>query len=132
MESPLKFIPVAGTNNRVVIKRDKAKSHIKQFGHGIVGVTSGTDQKNTGIVLGVSEIDDKWQKPYLKVGYRVIFEEYSVKKFSTLEEEELLTCRESSIIGVFTQDEVDSSIQIDEQILEDIRNSEEALTHPDR
>jgi len=64
-----KLIPIAGTNNRVVIKRDVTEEKT-----GLIILAEGAKQApNTGIVISVSEKDADGYLPTVKKGDRVMF-----------------------------------------------------------
>lgn len=92
----LNIKPIAGTANRVVV--EPAAAEEKTAG-GIIIPDTAKEKPQKGKVVSVSDIDEKGNKPAVKVGDTVLYGKYSGTEV-TYEGREYLIMRESDIYAV--------------------------------
>ena len=95
-ENKVNIKPVAGTQNRVVVEPAPAEEKTKG---GIIIPDTAKEKPQRGKVLAVSEIDEKGNKPAVKVGDVVLYGKYSGTEIQ-LEGKEYLIMRESDIFAI--------------------------------
>lgn len=88
--------PIAGTANRVVVEPAAAEA---KTASGIIIPDTAKEKPQKGIVISISEVDDKGNKPVVKVGDQVLYGKYSGTEL-TFEGKEYLIMRESDIYAV--------------------------------
>jgi chaperonin GroES len=88
--------PIAGTANRVVVEPAAAEA---KTASGIIIPDTAKEKPVKGIVISISEVDDKGNKPVVKVGDQVLYGKYSGTEFS-FEGKDYLIMRESDIYAV--------------------------------
>jgi chaperonin GroES len=94
--SKINIKPIAGTNNRVVIEATAAEEKTLS---GIIIPDSAKEKPQKGIVVSVSEEDEKMMKPKVKVGDVVLYGKYSGTEIS-VDGKEFLIMRESDILAI--------------------------------
>lgn len=92
----LKIKPVAGTQNRVIVK--PAEAETKTAG-GIIIPDSAKEKPQRGTVVSASEVDDKGNKPVVKPGDTVLYGKYSGTEIQ-VDGQDLLIMRESDIFAI--------------------------------
>jgi chaperonin GroES len=93
--SELKIKPIAGTNNRVLVKPDKAE---EKTASGIIIPDSAKEKPQQGKVVAVSD-DLKDEQPTVKVGDTVLYGKYSGTEL-VFEGDDYLMMKESDIYAV--------------------------------
>ena len=88
--------PIAGTQNRVIIEPAPAETITAG---GIYIPDTAKEKPQKGEVMAVSDIDEKGNKPSVKVGDTVIYGKYSGTEL-TVEGKELIVMRESDILAI--------------------------------
>lgn len=88
--------PVAGTQNRVVVEAAAAE---EKTASGIIIPDTAKEKPQRGIVIAVSEKDDKGNKPEVKVGDTVLYGKYAGTEVQ-VEGKDLLIMRESDIFAI--------------------------------
>ena len=92
----VKIKPIAGTQNRVVVEPAAAEEKTKS---GIIIPDTAKEKPQRGKIVSISEIDEKGNKPAVKVGDEVLYGKYAGTEI-TLEGKEYLIMRESDIFAV--------------------------------
>lgn len=92
----LNIKPIAGTANRVIVEPAAAE---EKTASGIIIPDTAKEKPVKGIVAGVSEIDEKGNKPTVKVGDQVLYGKYAGNDFS-YEGKDYLIMKESDIYAV--------------------------------
>jgi chaperonin GroES len=92
----VKIKPIAGTQNRVVVEPAAAEEKTKS---GIIIPDTAKEKPQRGKIVSVSDIDDKGNKPAVKVGDEVLYGKYAGTEI-TVEGKEYLIMRESDIFAV--------------------------------
>ncbi len=92
----VKIKPIAGTQNRVVVEPAAAEEKTKS---GIIIPDTAKEKPQRGKIVSVSEVDDKGNKPAVKVGDEVLYGKYAGTEI-TVEGKEYLIMRESDIFAV--------------------------------
>ena len=92
----VKIRPIAGTQNRVVVEAAAAEEKTKS---GIIIPDTAKEKPQRGKIVSVSEVDDKGNKPAVKVGDEVLYGKYAGTEI-TVEGKEYLIMRESDIFAV--------------------------------
>jgi chaperonin GroES len=93
--SEFKIKPIAGTNNRVIVKPDQAE---EKTASGIIIPDSAKEKPQQGTVKEVSN-DLKDEQPTVKIGDTVLYGKYSGTELS-FDGEDYLIMKESDIYGV--------------------------------
>jgi len=88
--------PIAGTQNRVVIEPAAAE---EKTASGIIIPDTAKEKPQQGKVISISEIDEKGNKPSVKVGDNVLYGKYAGTEI-TVGGHEYLIMRESDIFAV--------------------------------
>jgi chaperonin GroES len=88
--------PIAGTANRVVVEPAAVE---EKTASGLYIPDTAKEKPQRGIVVSVSEVDDKGNKPAVKSGDTVLYGKYSGTEI-TIEGKEYLIMRESDIYAV--------------------------------
>lgn len=94
--SKVNIKPVAGTQNRVVI--EPASAEVKTT-VGIIIPDTAKEKPLKGVVVAVSELDEKGNKPTVQVGDNVLYGKYSGTEIN-IEGKDYLIMRESDILAV--------------------------------
>ncbi len=92
----VKIQPVAGTQNRVVVKAAEAET--KSAG-GIIIPDSAKEKPQRGTVISVSAVDDKGNSPVVKTGDTVLYGKYAGTEVQ-LDGQDYLIMRESDIFAI--------------------------------
>lgn len=92
----IKIKPIAGTQNRVVVEAAPAE---EKTASGIIIPDTAKEKPQRGKVISISEIDEKGNKPTVKVGDEVLYGKYAGTEI-TVEGKEYLIMRESDIFAV--------------------------------
>ena len=92
----VKIRPIAGTQNRMVVEAAAAEEKTKS---GIIIPDTAKEKPQRGKIVSVSEIDEKGNKPAVKVGDEVLYGKYAGTEI-TVEGKEYLIMRESDIFAV--------------------------------
>ncbi|MCG3166548.1 MAG: 10 kDa chaperonin [Bacteroidia bacterium] len=92
----VKIKPIAGTQNRVVVEPAAAEEKTKS---GIIIPDTAKEKPQRGKIVSVSDVDDKGNKPAVKVGDEVLYGKYAGTEI-TVEGKEYLIMRESDIFAV--------------------------------
>ncbi len=92
----VKIRPIAGTQNRVVVEAAAAEEKTKS---GIIIPDTAKEKPQRGKIVSVSEIDEKGNKPAVKVGDEVLYGKYAGTEI-TVDGKEYLIMRESDIFAV--------------------------------
>lgn len=92
----VKIKPIAGTQNRVVVEPAAAEEKTKS---GIIIPDTAKEKPQRGKIVSISEIDEKGNKPAVKVGDEVLYGKYAGTEI-TVEGKEYLIMRESDIFAV--------------------------------
>ena len=88
--------PVAGSQNRVVIEAAAAEEKTKG---GIIIPDTAKEKPQRGKVIAVSEVDEKGNKPAVKVGDTVLYGKYAGTEVQ-LEGKDYLIMRETDIFAI--------------------------------
>ncbi len=88
--------PIAGTQNRVVVEPAAAEA---KTASGIIIPDTAKEKPQRGTVISISDIDDKGNKPSVKVGDNVLYGKYAGTEIS-VDGKDLLIMRESDIFAV--------------------------------
>ena len=94
--SKLSIKPIAGTQNRVVVEPAAAE---EKTASGIIIPDTAKEKPQQGKVISTSEVDEKGNKPSVKVGDKVLYGKYAGTEI-TVEGKEYLIMRESDIFAV--------------------------------
>lgn len=94
--SKVNIKPVAGTQNRVVVEAAAAE---EKTASGIIIPDTAKEKPQRGIVIAVSEKDEKGNKPEVKVGDTVLYGKYAGTEV-LVEGKDLLIMRESDIFAI--------------------------------
>jgi chaperonin GroES len=94
--SKVNIKPVAGTQNRVVVEAAAAE---EKTASGIIIPDTAKEKPQRGIVIAVSEKDEKGNKPEVKVGDTVLYGKYAGTEVQ-VEGKDLLIMRESDIFAI--------------------------------
>ena len=92
----VKIKPIAGTQNRIVV--EPAAAEEKTAG-GIIIPDTAKEKPQKGKVISVSEIDEKGNKPSVKVGDNILYGKYSGTEIQ-VDGKEYLIMRESDVFAV--------------------------------
>lgn len=92
----LNVTPVAGTQNRVIVEAAAAEETTKG---GIIIPDTAQEKPQKGKIVAVSAIDDKGNKPTVKVGDTVLYGKYAGTEIA-LEGNDYLIMRESDIFAI--------------------------------
>ncbi|MCF8255219.1 MAG: co-chaperone GroES [Bacteroidia bacterium] len=87
--------PIAGTQNRVIVQAAPAE---EKTASGIIIPDTAKEKPQRGTVISVSEIDEKGNKPAVKVGDTVLYGKYAGTEIS-VEGNDYLIMRESDIFA---------------------------------
>lgn len=88
--------PVAGSQNRVVVEAAAAEEKTKG---GIIIPDTAKEKPQRGRVIAVSDIDEKGNKPAVKVGDTVLYGKYAGTEVQ-LEGKDYLIMRETDIFAI--------------------------------
>ena len=88
--------PIAGTQNRVVVEPAAAE---EKTASGIIIPDTAKEKPQQGKVISISDVDDKGNKPSVKVGDNVLYGKYAGTEI-TVGGQEYLIMRESDIFAV--------------------------------
>ncbi len=88
--------PVAGTQNRVVVEAAAAEEKTKG---GIIIPDTAKEKPQRGKVIAVSDIDEKGNKPAVKVGDTVLYGKYAGTEVQ-IEGKDYLIMRETDIFAI--------------------------------
>jgi chaperonin GroES len=88
--------PIAGTQNRVVVEPAAAE---EKTASGIIIPDTAKEKPQQGKVISISDVDDKGNKPSVKVGDNVLYGKYAGTEI-TVGGHEYLIMRESDIFAV--------------------------------
>jgi chaperonin GroES len=88
--------PIAGTQNRVIVEPAKAE---EKTASGIIIPDTAKEKPQQGTVVSISEVDEKGNKPSVKVGDKVLYGKYSGTEI-THTGKEYLIMRESDIFAI--------------------------------
>jgi chaperonin GroES len=94
--SKVSIKPIAGTQNRVVVEAAAAE---EKTAGGLIIPDTAKEKPQKGKVISISEVDEKGNKPAVKVGDVVLYGKYAGTEV-TLEGKEYLIMRESDIFAV--------------------------------
>lgn len=94
--SKVSIKPIAGTQNRVVVQAAPAE---EKTASGIIIPDTAKEKPQQGKVVSISEVDEKGNKPSVKVGDNVLYGKYAGTEI-TVEGQEYLIMRESDIFAV--------------------------------
>lgn len=94
--SKVNIKPVAGTQNRVVVEAAAAE---EKTASGIIIPDTAKEKPQRGIVIAVSDKDEKGNKPEVKVGDTVLYGKYAGTEVQ-VEGRDLLIMRESDIFAI--------------------------------
>ena len=92
----VKIKPIAGTQNRIVVEAATAES--KTAG-GIIIPDNAKEKPQKGKVISVSDMDEKGNKPTVKVGDNILYGKYAGTEV-LIEGKEYLIMRESDVFAV--------------------------------
>ena len=92
----VKIKPIAGTQNRLVV--EPAAAEAKTAG-GIIIPDTAKEKPQKGKVISVSDIDEKGNKPTVKVGDHILYGKYSGTEIQ-VEGKDYLIMRESDVFAV--------------------------------
>ncbi|MBP7511709.1 MAG: co-chaperone GroES [Bacteroidia bacterium] len=87
--------PIAGTQNRVIVQAAPAE---EKTASGIIIPDTAKEKPQRGTVISVSEIDEKGNKPAVKVGDTVLYGKYAGTEIS-VDGTDYLIMRESDIFA---------------------------------
>lgn len=88
--------PVAGSQNRVVVEASAAEEKTKG---GIIIPDTAKEKPQRGKVIAVSDIDEKGNKPSVKIGDTVLYGKYAGTEVQ-LEGKDYLIMRETDIFAI--------------------------------
>jgi chaperonin GroES len=88
--------PIAGTQNRVLVEPAPAE---EKTASGIIIPDTAKEKPQRGKVLSISEVDEKGNKPTVKVGDTILYGKYAGTEI-TVENKEYLIMRESDIFAI--------------------------------
>ena len=88
--------PIAGTQNRVLVEPAPAE---EKTASGIIIPDTAKEKPQRGKVLSISEIDEKGNKPTVKVGDTILYGKYAGTEIN-VEGKEYLIMRESDIFAI--------------------------------
>ena len=88
--------PIAGTQNRVLVEPAPAE---EKTASGIIIPDTAKEKPQRGKVLSISEVDEKGNKPTVKVGDTILYGKYAGTEI-TVENKEYLIMRESDIVAI--------------------------------
>ena len=88
--------PVAGSQNRVVVEASAAEEKTKG---GIIIPDTAKEKPQRGKVIAVSDIDEKGNKPSVKIGDTVLYGKYAGTEVQ-LEGKDYLIMREADIFSI--------------------------------
>jgi chaperonin GroES len=88
--------PIAGTQNRVVVEPAAAE---EKTASGIIIPDTAKEKPQQGKVISISDVDDKGNKPSVKIGDNVLYGKYAGTEI-TVAGHEYLIMRESDIFAV--------------------------------
>ncbi|MBI2271703.1 MAG: co-chaperone GroES [Bacteroidetes bacterium] len=94
--SKVNIKPIAGTQNRVVVEASEAES---KTASGIIIPDTAKEKPQKGKVISISELDEKGNKPSVKVGDTVLYGKYAGTEVN-VDGKEYLIMRESDIFAV--------------------------------
>lgn len=94
--SKLSIKPIAGTQNRVLVEPAPAEEKTKS---GIIIPDTAKEKPQKGKVLSISEVDEKGNKPTVKVGDTILYGKYAGTEIN-VEGKEYLIMRESDIFAI--------------------------------
>lgn len=94
--SEVNMKPIAGSNNRVIIKPAEAET---KTASGIFIPDTAKEKPNKGTVIAVSEKDEKGVEPVLKAGDIVLYGKYAGQE---LPNSDFVVMRESDILVVIS------------------------------
>ncbi|MCC6690318.1 MAG: co-chaperone GroES [Bacteroidia bacterium] len=94
--SKVNIKPIAGTQNRIVVEASEAES---KTASGIIIPDTAKEKPQKGKVVSVSELDEKGNKPTVKVGDIVLYGKYAGTEVQ-VDGKEYLIMRESDIFAV--------------------------------
>ncbi len=94
--SKLSIKPIAGTQNRVVVEPAMAE---EKTASGLIIPDTAKEKPQQGKVVSISEVDEKGNKPAVRVGDKVLYGKYSGTEIS-IDGKEYLIMRESDIFAV--------------------------------
>ncbi|MCE2741077.1 MAG: co-chaperone GroES [Bacteroidia bacterium] len=87
--------PIAGTQNRVIVQAAPAE---EKTASGIIIPDTAKEKPQRGTVISVSEVDEKGNKPAVKVGDTVLYGKYAGTEIS-VDGNDYLIMRESDIFA---------------------------------
>ena len=87
--------PIAGTQNRVIVQAAPAE---EKTSSGIIIPDTAKEKPQRGTVISVSEVDEKGNKPAVKVGDTVLYGKYAGTEIS-VDGNDYLIMRESDIFA---------------------------------
>jgi len=88
--------PIAGTQNRVLVEPAPAE---EKTASGIIIPDTAKEKPQRGKVLSISEVDEKGNKPTVKVGDTILYGKYAGTEIN-VEGKEYLIMRESDIFAI--------------------------------
>lgn len=94
--SKVNIKPIAGTQNRVVIEAAAAET---KTASGIIIPDTAQEKPQKGKVISISELDEKGNKPSVKVGDTVLYGKYAGTEVN-VGGKDYLIMRESDIFAV--------------------------------
>ncbi len=94
--SKVNIKPIAGTQNRVVIEAAAAET---KTASGIIIPDTAQEKPQKGKVISISDLDEKGNKPSVKVGDTVLYGKYAGTEVSVAGKDYLIM-RESDIFAV--------------------------------
>jgi chaperonin GroES len=94
--SKVSIKPIAGTQNRVLVEPAPAE---EKTASGIIIPDTAKEKPQRGKVLSISEVDEKGNKPTVKVGDTILYGKYAGTEI-TVENKEYLIMRESDIFAI--------------------------------
>jgi chaperonin GroES len=92
----VKIKPIAGTQNRVVVEPAAAE---EKTASGIIIPDTAKEKPQRGKVISTSEVDEKGNKPTVKIGDEVLYGKYAGTEIQ-VDGKEYLIMRESDIFAV--------------------------------
>ncbi len=92
----VKIKPIAGTQNRVVLEPAIAE---EKTASGLIIPDTAKEKPQKGKVIAVSDVDEKGNKPTVKVGDTVLYGKYSGTEIP-FEGKDYIVMRESDILAV--------------------------------
>ena len=94
--SKVSIKPIAGTQNRVLVEPAPAE---EKTASGIIIPDTAKEKPQRGKVLSISEVDEKGNKPTVKVGDTILYGKYAGTEIN-VEGKEYLIMRESDIFAI--------------------------------